>query len=424
MNKKVLIITYYWPPAGGPGVQRVLKFAKYLPEFGWEPIILTVENGDYHATDESLLKDVPQNLKVHKIKAFSVLDLYKKILGRKKAISSFELTKSEGGLKFKIIKWIRANLFIPDARGGWKRAAVKRGLRIIREEKPEIIFTSSPPHSLQLIGLKLKRKTGVKWVADFRDPWTDAFWDKELPRLKIIQKLNLSIEKRVIGNADELITISNGCAQLLSKDSGKKFKLLFNGYDDLDFNGIIKSGSNKFRINYVGSISSKQNPINFFKSIQALPLETKELLEVNFYGSFDSEVIMKSRENGNYTRFHSYISHDMAIKKMVDSEILLILIPENSKGIITGKLFEYLATKNFILGIAPENNEIESLLTECSIGQVFGYNHDLTDVLNERISQWKKGKENLVNIDAIKKYSRRQITGDLSKTLNKVSLHE
>ncbi|MDA3871426.1 MAG: glycosyl transferase family 1, partial [Candidatus Marinimicrobia bacterium] len=170
--KKVLIITYYWPPAGGPGVQRVLKFAKYLPQFGWQPIILTVKNGEYSAIDESLIKEIPKECIVYKTKTFEPYNLYKKFVGKKKdeKLPTYILnTNKNDNLNNKIAKWIRANLFIPDARIGWISHIVREGMKIIEKENPDIIFSSSPPHSLQIGAKKLAKKSGLKWVADFRD---------------------------------------------------------------------------------------------------------------------------------------------------------------------------------------------------------------------------------------------------------------
>ena len=418
MKKKVLIITYYWPPAGGPGVQRVLKFAKYLPEFGWEPIILTIKNGDFHAIDESLLKEIPPGIKVYKAGGFSVLDLYKKIKGQKKNINSFELTRKDGGLSFKIAKWIRANLFIPDARNGWNKSAVRLGEKIIKEEKPSLIFTSSPPHSLQLIGYKLRKKTSIKWVADFRDPWTDAFWDKELPRLKIFQKYNKYLEQKVIKSADKLITVSSGFSDLLLKNSNKKFNLLFNGYDESDFQNIKKRPSKKFRITYVGSIANSQNPSNFFEALDKLPHDIKQLIDVNFYGRFDSYVIKSSEEHGGIVNFNDYIPHSEATIKITNSELLLLLIPQNSAGIITGKLYEYLATYNYILTIAPHENEIRTILEKCNAGSTHNYSDNLSQILIQQINNWKNDVTNKTNKKEIIKFSRRNITEELATIFN------
>nr|WP_319572708.1 glycosyltransferase family 4 protein [uncultured Draconibacterium sp.] len=420
MTKKVLIITYYWPPAGGPGVQRVLKFAKYLPEFGWEPIILTVENGDYHAIDKSLLKDIPKDLKIHKIATFSVLDLYKKIFGSKKAISSFELTKNEGGLRFKLIKWVRANFFIPDARGGWKRAAVKKGIEIIKEEKPDIIFTSSPPHSLQLIGLKLKRKTGLKWVADFRDPWTDAFWDKELPRLKILERYNRWLEYKTLSNADLCTIVSEGFSELLKKDRQVTFKILPNGFDAEDFDKFKYQRGQKFRITYIGSIAKSQNPIHLFKSISLLPQKIQALLDINFFGVFDASVKNAASELKAPIHFHAYIPHNTAIKKMVNSEMLILLIPRNTKGILTGKLYEYLASNNFILTIAPDGSEVEKIIDRCNSGATVSFQDDPSRILLDQITRWQRKQLLNCNTGEIEKLSRKSITQKLSEIFNKI----
>lgn len=419
MTKKVLIITYYWPPAGGPGVQRVLKFAKYLPEFGWEPIILTVENGDYHAIDNSLLEDIPKNLKIHKISTFSVLDLYKRIFGSKKAISSFELTKNEGGLKFKLIKWIRANLFIPDARGGWKRAAVRKGMKIIREEKPEVIFTSSPPHSLQLIGLKLKRKTGLKWVADFRDPWTDAFWDKELPRMKILERYNQWLEYKTLSNADVCTSVSEGFSELLKKDRQVTFNILSNGYDSEDFENLKYQRGQKYRITYIGSIAESQNPIHLFKSISQLPQDIQALLDINFFGVFDTSVKNAAIELKAPIHFHPYIPHNTAIKKMVNSEMLVLLIPRNTKGILTGKLYEYLAANNFILTIAPEESEVEKIIDRCNSGATVTFQDDPSLILLDQITRWQRRLLLNCNTREIEKLSRKSITQKLSEIFDR-----
>jgi hypothetical protein len=183
--KKVLIITYYWPPAGGPGVQRVLKFVKYLPELGWQPLVLTVKKGEYPAIDETLAKNIPPECKVFKTNIFEPSDLYKRFLGMddKAKIPTAVLADNNPGLKKQIANLIRLNFFIPDAKIGWKKFAVEEGLKIIETEKPDLIFSSSPPPTVHLIAKKLAAKTNLKWVADFRDPWTDIHYYEKQPRL-------------------------------------------------------------------------------------------------------------------------------------------------------------------------------------------------------------------------------------------------
>ena len=197
--KKVLIITYYWPPAGGAGVQRALKFVKYLPQFGWEPIVLTVENPDSPTEDLSLLEDIPKECKVYKTKSLEPFEVYKKFTGRKsnEKIPGDILLKSDNvSLKDKLAKWVRVNLFIPDAKIGWKKYAVKKGSEIIRTENIDLIFTTSPPQTVALIGRKLAKLTGVKWIADFRDPWMEIVYYQNLNRSKITKAIDTSLEKK------------------------------------------------------------------------------------------------------------------------------------------------------------------------------------------------------------------------------------
>ena len=220
--KKVLIITYYWPPAGGPGVQRVLKFAKYLPEFGWQPIILTVENGEYPAIDESLLKEIPQGIKVYKTKSFEPFTIYRKFFSDKKnqPIPVGILAQSGGSLKKRIANFIRLNFIIPDAKIGWKFSAVKEGQKIIDLEKPDLIFSSSPPPTTHLIAKTLAKRNKIKWIADLRDPWSKIHYYQN-NRLAIANKLDERIEHKTLSASNKVITVSENFAKLISVEKNK-----------------------------------------------------------------------------------------------------------------------------------------------------------------------------------------------------------
>src|SRR5690606_13755203 len=198
--KKVLIITYYWPPAGGSGVQRVLKFAKYLPEFGWEPVILTVENGEYPALDSSFEDDIPKGMKVYKTKALEPFHVYKALTGqsRDSKIDTNILKSESENLREKISKWIRLNIFIPDARIGWMAYAVRQGMEIIENENISLIISTSPPQSLQLSAMRIARKSKKPWVADFRDPWTSIAYYQKSKRFALTKKLDHYLEKKVL----------------------------------------------------------------------------------------------------------------------------------------------------------------------------------------------------------------------------------
>ncbi|MFA7711597.1 MAG: group 1 glycosyl transferase, partial [Candidatus Neomarinimicrobiota bacterium] len=216
--KKVLLITYYWPPAGGPGVQRVLKFAKYLPEFGWEPVILTVENGNYPAIDESLCNETPGGIQVYRTHTFEPFKTFKKITGKNtdQPIPTYILNQdAKDNWSARFGKWVRVNIFLPDARVGWIPFARKIGKEIVRAEDISVVFSSSPPHSLQFIGRYISRRTGCRWIADLRDPWTEAFWQRDIKALRPARFINRLLEKTILNAADELITVSDSLANIL-----------------------------------------------------------------------------------------------------------------------------------------------------------------------------------------------------------------
>ena len=413
-TKKVLIVTYYWPPSGGPGMQRVLKFVKYLPSLGWTPIILTVKNGEYPAIDETLLKEIPKECKVYSTKTIEFFNFFKKITGRKK-IETYILNQENPSVFERLSRWVRLNLFVPDGRVGWYYFAVKKGIDIIKREKPDIIFSCSPPHSVQLIGKRLAEKTGVKWVADFRDPWTEAFWDKGLKRISWAKKRNLAYEEQVLVKANTLTTVSKGFAKKLAKKEPNRFIILPNGYDGSDFN-IEKTQSKKFRITYTGHIAKSQNPVNFFKALTSIPKDFKELLEVKFFGSFDISVQESIKEMNleQIVNLNPYVTHDKALEHMVNSELLLLLIPKkNGEGIMTGKLYEYLASKNFILGLGEEKGEVAEVLEECNSGVIVNYEADVHGLIMDRINKWRNGEPLSVKEDQVLKYDRKHLTENL-----------
>ena len=277
MTKKVLIITYYWPPSGGPGVQRVLKFAKYLPEFGWEPIILTIKNGEYPAIDNTLLKDIPKNCKVYKSKAFQPSFLYRKFTGMKKdeKIPVASLANKDVNWKKRISNWIRLNIFIPDAKIGWLPFAIKEGKKIIQSEKPDIIFSSSPPPTVHLIAKKLAKWSRIKWIADFRDPWTDIHYLQNQKINPISKKFNKNLEIEVIKTCESATCVSENFVNLLTNQFNSKFNIITNGFDtETKFN--VKKNPEKFTILYIGGLTQNRYYPFFFQSIVTIQKQIKQ----------------------------------------------------------------------------------------------------------------------------------------------------
>jgi len=419
--KKVLIITYYWPPASGPGMQRVFKFAKYLPKFGWDPVILTVEKGNFPSYDHSFEKEISDNIRVYRTKIFEPFEIYNKLRGRgkKKSIPTFILSKSSNdSILDKAIKYVRGNFLIPDAKIGWQRYIVKSGLEIIKNEKIDLIFSSSPPHSLQLGARKLAKISKLKWVADFRDPWTDAFWQKDIARLKFAKNKDKKYETNVLLNADKIITVGANIAKEFENSTGKKIEIISNGYDKSDFE-INKTKHSKFRIVYAGTLGESQKIDNFIEALINLKDEFKDRLEVSFYGTFHKSItdLITLNNAAEIITIHEPVDHNEITKKIVNAEVLLLVIPEalGNEGILTGKLFEYLATNNTILGIGPKNGDASNILMETGAGKMFDYDDDITSFLEDSLNNWILNKEESPTKTNIDKYSRERLTEELSK---------
>ncbi len=423
---KVLIITYYWPPAGGPGVQRVLKFAKYLPQFGWEPVILTVENGNYPAIDEELLEEIPENIKVYKTKTLEPFALYNRMRGAsaQENLDTFTITKTDKSLKEKVGALIRKYLFIPDARLGWRKYAVSKGLELVEKEKIDLIFSSSPPHSLQLAAKDIAAKTGIPWVADFRDPWSDAFWLDDDQKKGWSYKRNKSQEASVLDAVNHFVTVSGGVLESFKE----KYKaiayfssVIYNGFDDDDFQEKPIDDNKRFTIRYIGTLAESQNPEILFKVLEKLK---SAAIDVEFWGKFDASVMqsVKSCNLEGVVSFHPYVSHKKAIELMQSSDLLLLVIPfGESKGILTGKLFEYMATKREILGLGPDGDEAGDLIEENSLGAYFSGEEGLYDYLEGRIKDWaivKQSDKRKVDTD---KFSRKYLTQQLAGVFNNLT---
>jgi len=425
--KKVLIITYYWPPAGGPGVQRVLKFAKYLPQFGWQPIILTVKNGEYPAIDTTLQKDIPEICKVYKTNSLEPNQLYKKFIGLKKTdkIPTAVITERKPNWKKRVANWVRLNLFIPDAKIGWMPIAVRKGLKIIDELNPDLIFSSSPPPTVHLIAKSLSKKSGLPWIADFRDPWTDIYYYDNIKKSFHARFLERKLEKKVLENCDTVITVSNSLSKLFSAKSDKKIdvKIISNGYDLSDLKASNKGKeNNKFIIAYAGKLNEQQNPQNLWEALSNL-IKTKknfaQHFQLLFMGKF-SISIYNSIENTSLNSYFSdlgYLDHAAMLDNLKQAAVLLLIIPNTKKnqGILTGKVFEYIGLQKNILGIGPKDGDVAKILQQTGVGQVFDYEDSLEEIIYRNFLNWKNQKQFKNNHAEVEKYDRKVLTKELSR---------
>ena len=423
--KKVLIIAYYWPPAGGPGVQRWLKFVKYLREFDIEPIVYVPKNPDYPIVDESLLKEVPEKVTILKRSIFEPYHLAK-IFSKKEtsAISSgiIEESKNQSFLQ-KLFLYVRGNYFVPDARKFWIKPSVKFLENYIVDQKIDTIITTGPPHSLHLIGLGLKEKLDLKWFADFRDPWTEIGYHKKLKLTASAKAKHIALEKEVLTAADHIITTSFTTRTEFQAKTSKPVTVITNGYDSSEENS--SELDKKFTLAHIGSLLSGRNPENLWMVLKELCSENEEFkrdLILNFVGTVSKDVVDSIKEHGldSHLNLPGYVSHRKANHIQKSSQVLLLLEIDSAetKGIIPGKLFEYMAAKRPIIAIGPKHWDVENILKETDAGNYFDYLEKSglkAHILN--LYELYKTQDLKSNARNIEKYHRKNLTGDLAKLI-------
>ena len=425
--KKILIITYYWPPSGGAGVQRWLKFSKYLPEFGYQPVVLTVDEklASYAQFDYSLAQEIGPEIQVHKTKTFEPYDLYRKLSGKKEIPYGGFSNQKKVTVFEKLSRLIRGNLFLPDPRRGWNRYALKKALELIKTEGIEVVITSGPPHSTHLIGKSIKERTGIRWIADFRDPWTDIYYYKELYHSRLATWFDKIMEKKVLANADKIITVSEEVGKLLLKKipgSAEKIVVIPNGYDETDFQNTAIRPNDFFTITYTGTIAMNYRIDRFIEAIALLPEPVKKELRIRFVGNVPDEILhLFELNNLSYmVEVLGYIPHQRAVAEMVSASMLLMAIPDSpdNKGIVTGKFFEYLAARRPILAIGPKGGDVDKMVRDCKAGQLFSYEERelMRQYILDIFGQVKNGAFQSQTTGA-EKFTRRNLTKELIENI-------
>ena len=432
--KRVLIITYYWPPSGGSGVQRWLKMSKYLPEYGWQPVIYTPEDGEYPIIDPSLEKDVLPTIEVIRRPIVEPYTLYKKFLGIKKEetvkMGFIEEKEKKQNWKTKLSIWVRGNLFIPDARCWWVRPSVRYLKKHLKKQPVDAIISTGPPHSMHLIAMKLKEALGIPWIADFRDPWTEIDYYGDLHLTRWADRKHHRLEREVLTKADKVVTVSPDWARRLGRLGGRNVRTIYNGFDrDDETKSFVNPPSDKFTLTYLGVLSKIQNPENLWKVMGELVKEDEEFskhLAINMIGQIDSSVAKSIQENGldNHVTFTPYIPHEQVVQVHRGSTLLLLLLMPDSepraKGLLTGKLFEYLASGRPILCIGPEDGDAANIINETHAGTTVNFENE--EKMKETIkSLFHRYLENDLpdnsNVE-LERYSRRILTGQYAKLLN------
>lgn len=424
---KILILTYYWPPAGGAGVQRWLKFVKYLSQMNYDIHIYTPENPEAPAIDNSLLDDIPTNITVIKKPIWEPFTFYKKLTRKKGKFNAgflSEVPNNKKSITEKISLFIRANFFIPDAKMFWINPSVRFLSKYLKENKIETIISSGPPHSLHLIANKLKKKLKLKWVADFRDPWTNIDFYKDLPTIKMIDNYQKFLEKEVLINSDRLIIVGEQWKKDFLKIYNREITVITNGFD-IDFPEDIKL-NDKFTILHMGSINSDRTHESFFIALSNLYRKYpnfKSKLQLEYVGKTDVKTrdFVKKYGLENETIFTPYVEHNKIASILKSSHALYLPInnTENANGILTGKYFEYLAAKRPIIAQGPIASEISDSIKYTQSGKIIDY-EDYKGMEQTILYYFEKylSNDNSLNSININQYSRKNLTKQLDQLLS------
>lgn len=431
-GKKVLIITYYWPPTGGSGVQRWVKFTKYLREFGWEPVIYTPSNPEAPALDESLLKDIPDDIEVMKRPIWEPYTFYKKFVGLKKEEklgAALMTSGNENSFLKDLSVWIRGNFFIPDARKFWIRPSVKYLTQLINEKPVDAVVSTGPPHSMHMIGMRVSQKTNTPWLADFRDPWTNIDFFEDLKLSSFARKRHHTLEKKVLDRAGKILVVSNTMKKEFTEITDTDISVIPNGFDTEDFPENKYSPNDYCTVSHIGMMTPTRNPQILWKALKELWDEVdgfKDNFRLHLIGKVDESIRLDINQSGiePMVVFKDYIPHKEIIPVQQNSEALLLIINNspNAALLLTGKLFEYLAAKRPIICITPVKGDAADVLEESPASTTILYSEKqkLKDHLKHIYNSWESGTD-LYKGSRANKYSRRALTENLVSELNSIT---
>lgn len=431
--KKVLIITYYWPPAGGSGVQRWLKFVKYFRRYGIEPVIYTPENPEMMATDSTLLNEIPRGITVIKRKILEPYGLYKLLTGKKggqikPGFIADGAGKRGGGWKESLSLFIRSNLFIPDPKCLWIRPSVRFLKKYLKENPVDILISSGPPHSMHLIARRVAKAVNTPWIADFRDPWTGMYTFKYMKNTRLTILIHRKMEKRVVRDADAVVVVTNYMKQELSAHNPRRAEVITNGFDSDDYKDVVVSADGEFSITYTGLFVKDRNPSQLWKVLgekAAADERFRKDLMIKIIGHTDKVVTDEISANGLENNLYKkeYVPHREAVALQKSARVLLLAGGQQPEaaGIMTGKFFEYLAAGNRILAFGPAGGDMDTALRESGAGEMFEY-YDYQGVkewIDKEYERYQKGEKE-VNSGDIGKYSREKLCGKMSELIEDI----
>ena len=436
--KRVLVITYYWPPTGGSGVQRWVKFAKYLPSEGWQPVIYTPENPEQLAVDHSLEADIPEGTEIIKTRITEPYELYKKFLRRsghsKEAVEVNPVNAQNKSFAQKAAMWVRGNLFRPDPRCLWIRPSVKFLKKYLEEHPVDLIVSTGPPKSMHMIGRLLSKETGLPWIADFRDPWTKIFYFKHLSMTKATERWHQKMERKVLDEASEVVAVSPLVQQEFQSMTRTPVELITNGYDECDFPErdveTASGGPDKdFVITHTGLFAADGNPTLLWDVLSEMCAEDsafKKALKIRLVGKTDTQILEAITESGlkdNLTDL-GYQPHGTAVEEQRKASILILPLRKEPeyKAVLPGKLFEYLASGRPVLGIGQPDGAMSMILNKTNTGVVVDWEDKIS--MKKYIDDcWKAHLDgNLtINDGEISAFTRRNLTRQMAELFDKVT---
>lgn len=422
--KKFLFITYYYPPAGGPSVQRIIRIIQQMANACWQSVVLTVKDGDYTTADPQLERRIPQGTRVIRTDFFEPYKLYRRFTGKKqdeKIPLAVLSSHAKAGWKERFANIVRANLFIPDGRIGWYWNGVKYGLKTIHENPDiELILTSGPPHTVHLIGAALARKTGLPFVADFRDPWVNIDYYSDMKRNPLTVAIDRWLEGRVLSLADAITVVGPSCRDQILEGhkniSIKKTEVIYNGFDpDVYPKEKIEPPRDRFILTYIGNLPFNRFIPSFYQAIAELRAENKiqkNKFQIRFYGRVDDSVKQEIAKFDihEFLFFHDFVPHEQAIRATLESHLLLLIINDTltKNGIVPGKMFEYLASERLVLAIGPVDGDAAKIYRQTGNGIFFDYNNikGIKNFILRQFEDWKQGRWQPVSSKKIKQYQR------------------
>ncbi len=452
--KRVLIITYYWPPSGGSGVQRWVKFAKYLPSEGWQPVIYTPENPELTAVDKTLSAEIPPEAEIIRRPIFEPYGIYRKLMGKgastdiktmiegsssgdpasvTAAAAGGDVTPIRSGSKTwkqRLSLWIRGNVFVPDPRVGWVRPSVRFLKKYLKEHPVDAIVTTGPPHSMHLIGLRLSRATGLPWISDFRDPWTKMYYLKHLGLSKRTWRRLGKMEQRVLDGSSTVLAVTPLVQEDFQARTRTPVAMITNGYDREDFSGPEPVPDGFFNIVHTGLFASDGNPLVFWKVLGSMVSDDPEFadrLRLRLVGKVDREVFDAIAAAGLREHVVSlgYLDHAGAVREQRGATLLILPLRNDPeyRPILPGKLFEYLAARRPILGIGQEDGAMARVLSETGAGITADWQNE-SAIRATLESAWNAFRQptGLPPVTGdISRFERRALTASLARLLNSLS---